>query len=101
MLTALLTIVAIAGGIWIGIGAPEGGKSSLKLLAAGVAVLVAAIVLYGLQCQDAQVADVFLLRDGDGYFCSGRLGLFAYMLFIAAPVPFIRSRLTKPMGQKD
>jgi hypothetical protein len=95
MLTAFLIVLALVGGIWAGCSEPSGVRSALKFLGLGAGFFLAAIALYGWQCDRASIPDILLFRDVPGqYFCSGRLTLVAYMLMLAALDAVLRAYIT-------
>ena len=91
MLAIALILLAIGVGLWLGWTTPASLRSFLGFVTGAAFFLVAALALYGWQCDAASIPDILLFRDVPGqYFCSGRLTLFTHALVIASIVVALR-----------
>ena len=96
MLTAILAVATIALGVWLGFATPATARSLGSIVGGAAFFFVAAVALYGWQCDAATIPDILLFRDVPGqYFCNGRLTLLAYALMIAVPILSVRALAAK------
>jgi hypothetical protein len=96
MLTFFLALAAIVLGLWLGFTTRATGRSVGGLVGGAVFFFVAALGLYGWQCDAATIPDIHLFREVPGqYFCNGRLTLLAYALVLGVPIVSVRALATK------
>ncbi len=91
MLTFYLAFAAIVIGLCLGFEAPATGRSAGALVGGATFFFVAALGVYGWQCDATTIPDILLFRSVPGHpFCNGRLTLLAYAFLIAVPIVSVR-----------
>ena len=96
MLTVILALATIAIGVWLGFATPATGRSIGRFVGGAAFFFVAALAVYGWQCDAATIPDILLFRDVPGeYFCNGRLTLLGYALMVAVPILSVRALAAK------
>ena len=91
-MTTVFIVALLVGAVWLGFTMPTGNASALIAAAFGIVFFLAALLLYGTQCEGVRIPDILLFRAPVGAIeCSGKLTFLAYAMFLAGLVVFVRT----------
>jgi hypothetical protein len=72
-MTTAFIVALLVGAVWLGFTVPTGNASALIAAAFGIVFFLAALLLYGTQCEGIRILDFLLFRAPvGGVECSGK-----------------------------